>query len=146
MSRLSNFREYMKWRTENVNEDEQVHNMNQKEALKWVFSALGIIDNVNPDDKSQKDQINDALSSPLSSYPDKLAQLSDQLQLKYASNWPQIASVISSPERNTVSRLISVISLNSTPSKTISDAPVRSDNGNDGEGLNYHQPDGKSPL
>jgi hypothetical protein len=147
MPKWKNFTEYMKWRDTTINEDEQVHNMNHEEALKWVFSSLGIMDNANPKDKSQKDQINDALSSPLSSYPDKLEQLSTQLQLKNASNWPQIAAVIGAPERNTVSKLIAVISANATPKNTLSDAPVRSDDGDDGSnGHHYKEPDGRSPL
>lgn len=146
MPKWYNFAEYMQWRGLNINEDDQVHNMSRDEALKWVLSALGIMDNVNLEDKAQKDQINDALSSPLSSYPDKLQQLSNQLQLKNASNWPQIAAVIGSPERNTVSRLISVISANTTPKNTLSDAPTQSDNGSDGSDHEYHEPDGRSPL
>ncbi len=144
MPKWNNFTEYMEWRNVRVNENEQVHNMTHDEALKWVLSALGIMDNVNPADKSQKNQINDALSSPLSSYPDKLEQLSDQLQLRNSSNWPQIAAVIGSPERSTVSKLISVISSNTTPKNTLSDTPIRGRE-NDKES-DYHEPDGRSPL
>lgn len=141
MPKWSNFNEYMQWREST----DQVHNMDHGEALKWVLSALGIMDNPDINDKSQKDQINDALSSPLSSYPDKLEELSTQLQLKQSSKWPQIAAVIGSPEKNTVSRLVSVISANATPKKTLSDSPAQPDHG-DGDGHEYREPDGKSPL
>lgn len=146
MPKWNNFNEYVNWRDLSINEDEQVHNMSHDEALKWVLSALGIMDNVNLTDRYQKDQINDALSSPLSSYPDKLEQLSTQPQLKNASNWPQIAAVISVPERNTVSKLISVISANTAPKNTLSDTPLRNDNSADEEGHDYREPDGRSPL
>lgn len=142
MGKWKNFNDYIKWREDT----DQVHNMDHGEALKWVLSALGIMDNPNPADRSQKDQINDALASPLSSYPDKLDQLSTQLQLKNSSNWPAIQAVIGAPEKNTVSKLVAVISANATPKRTLSDAPVRSDDGGDGEGHEYHEPDGRSPL
>lgn len=146
MPKWSNFSEYMKWRDKNIVEAEQVHNMSHDEALKWVLSALGIMDNPNPADKGQKEQINDALSSPLSSYPDKLEQLTTQLQLRNASNRPAIQSVIGAPEKNTVSKLVAVISANATPKATLSDTPVRDDRGGDGGGHEYHEPDGRSPL
>jgi hypothetical protein len=125
MPKWKNFAEYVQWR------EEQVHNMSHEEALKWVLSALDIMDNPDPKDQKQRDQINDALSSPLSAYPDKIDALTSQLQLKQSSNWPEIQAALSAPKKTTVSKLISIISRNASPPKTISDAPHQVDSNDD---------------
>jgi len=144
MFKWKNFKDYIEWRNR-LHEEEQVHNMTHDEALKWVLSALGIMDNVNPKDQGQKNQINDALSSPLSSYPEKLDSLANQLQIKNASNWPQIQAALGEPEKTTVSKLVAILSANATPKKTISDQPEPEDSENE-EGQMYKEPDGRSPL
>ena len=143
MQKWKGFRDYAAWR--DLAESQDVHNMDHAEALKWVMSALGIMDNPNMADKSQRDQINDALSSPLSAYPDKLEQLSKQLQVKNASNWPAIQAVVAAPERSTVSKLVSVISANAAPKRTITDQPYTEPQGEPDDNQ-YREPDGRSPL
>lgn len=140
MLKWKNFNEYLTWR------EEQVHNMSHDEALKWVLSVLGIMENPNLADKGVKNQINDALSSPLSSYPDKLDSMGNQLQIKNSSNWPQIQAALAEPEQTTVSKLVSVLSANTAPQKTISDQPRQVDTDDDDNEGTYQEPDGKSPL
>jgi hypothetical protein len=142
MFRLKTFREYFDQR---ISEEEQVHNMDHNEALKWVLSALGIMKNPNPEDKSQRDQIDDVISSPLSAYPEKLKSLGQQLQLKYADNWPRIAALIGSPENTTVSKLVSVLSANSRPDKSITE-PARTTDDDEEDDHEYTEPDGNQPL
>jgi len=144
MSKWKSFKEYVDWR---LNEEEQVHNMSHDEALKWVMSALGIMDNINPKDQGQRRQINDAISSPLSAYPSKLDSLRDQLQVKNASNWPQIEAALADPEKTTVSKLISLLSAGSATERRVSDAPSPlGDTEENEDGQLYKEPDGRSPL
>lgn len=140
MFKWKSFNEYKNWR---LNE-EQVHNMSHDEALKWVLSALGIMDNADLHDADQRNEINDALSSPLSSYPQKLDSLATQLQLQNSTNWPQIQAALADPQKTTVSKFVSLLSANTAPQRTVSDRAAPEDD--EQVGQTYREPDGKSPL
>ena len=134
--RWHNFNEYVVWR-----EAQDVHTLNPDEALAWVLSVLGIKDNYNPNDANDRKEVQEALASPLSAYPDKLERLQNEPQLQTAPNWPDIQAAIGSPDKTSVSELASVIGSAKKPDKTITDKSEP-----EVEGEPYQEPDGRSPL
>src|SRR5690349_12284615 len=111
------FKEYCEWR---LNEN---HKMSHKEALQWVLSALGIMDNADPDDPAQQDEINGVLAAPLSNYPKKLDDLKNQPKLTQSPNWTDIEAKLADPKNTTVSELVGMIAIPDQENKQ-SDIPT----------------------
>jgi hypothetical protein len=100
---MKTFLEYMQYRDRM---DEDVGRVNYDDALKFVYSQLGISDKP----KLKDEDIQDTLSALLSDYPeDKRKSLLDQVATTFPDKKSQVSSLFVDPKSKTVNDLVQAL-------------------------------------